>query len=454
MDGAGPAGAVAAVPGDDSIHVLGQFGAMSGDWRRRDSSVTAARSDGAVQWRVVILGFLVVVLDGFDGVTLGLVIPTLVSEWRIDAAAFTLPLVIANIGLVIGYSSSGWASARVGRRRVILSGTALFAVGSAWTAVITTLPPLSMARLLTGVGLGIIVPPVTSLAADNGPSHRRETITVLVSLGLAVGPTIAGVTAGSLMSAYGWESVLWVGAALPALLMPFLWWGMREPAESARGRPERGQAAVRNLFVVSLRPVTLRLWAISLLVVTTISVITTWAPVLATDYGLRPTEAPLAIAAFGLGGMLGGSVLVLLTTRFPAATVIVATAGLGAGLLLVAARVPLSHVGLLIALAGIGMCLIASINGLMAVAMSRYPGPLRTTGVGWVIALGRIGGIIGPAYGGALAATRIPAQDIVLATCVIMSIAALLNLMLALHIRGRAEPCDRSSASVRDSDLS
>lgn len=417
----------------DGVH--SHAGAMSGDASRRDSSDTVPQGDGVVRWRVVILGFLVVVLDGFDSVTLGLVIPTLVNEWRIDAAAFTLPLVAGSIGLVIGYSSSGWASAGAGRRRVILSGTVMFAVGSAWTAVSTTLPPLSMARLVTGVGLGIIVPPVTSLAADNGPSRRRETITVLVTLGLAVGPTIAGLTAGKLIGAYGWESVLWAGAVLPVLLMPFLWWGMHESADSARQRPEKGQAAVRHLFVVGRRSVTLLLWAISLLVVTTISVVTTWAPVLVTDYGLSPTDAPLAIAAFGLGGMTGGSVLVLLTTRFPAATVVVATAGLGAGLLLVAARAPLSHLGLLIALAGIGMCLIATVNGLAAVAMSRYPGPLRTTGVGWVIALGRIGGIIGPVYGGALATLRLSSRDIVLATCALMIVAALLNIMLARHLR-------------------
>ncbi|MEU3766202.1 MFS transporter [Amycolatopsis keratiniphila] len=388
---------------------------------------------------MAILGFLLIVLDGFDGASLGLVIPTLEVEWGIDAAAFTLPLVLTGIGTAVGYSASGWASARFGRRRVILSGTTLFAIGSACTAVVTTMPPLSVARLLTGVGLGVIVPPATSLAADNGPPRRRELVTVLVSLGLAVGPTIGGILAGPLIGSYGWRSVLWVGTLLPVLLLPVLWWGMREPADDRRPPSEPAQAAFRLLFTRDRRSATLLLWAVFLLAVAAIGVITTWAPALVVDYGLSPTEAPMGIAAFGFGGMLGGSILVLLTTRLRAIDVVVATTMLGALILLVAARAPLSHTGLLIALCGIGMCLIATVNGSTAVAMSTYPGPLRTTGVGWAVALGRAGGVIGPAYAGVLAAMRVSSRDIVLYTCVLMAAAALLNIVLAIRIRRRQE---------------
>jgi len=40
--------------------------------------------------------------------------------------------------------------------------------------------------------------------------------------------------------------------------------------------------------------------------------------------------------------------------------------------------------------------------GLYAVAARMYPTEFRTTGVGWSIGIGRLGGIIGPALGGIL----------------------------------------------------
>ena len=42
--------------------------------------------------------------------------------------------------------------------------------------------------------------------------------------------------------------------------------------------------------------------------------------------------------------------------------------------------------------------------GLYAVAASMYPTYIRTTGVGWAIGAGRLGGIIGPILGGLLVA--------------------------------------------------
>ncbi|HEY1054569.1 MAG TPA: MFS transporter, partial [Emticicia sp.] len=40
--------------------------------------------------------------------------------------------------------------------------------------------------------------------------------------------------------------------------------------------------------------------------------------------------------------------------------------------------------------------------GLYAVAARMYPTEFRTTGVGWAIGIGRLGGIVGPAVGGIL----------------------------------------------------
>jgi len=57
-------------------------------------------------------------------------------------------------------------------------------------------------------------------------------------------------------------------------------------------------------------------------------------------------------------------------------------------------------------------------------AVSYYPPEIRTTGVGWAAASGRIGSIVGPALGGLMLALNWSPRDIVL-TAVVPAAAAL-----------------------------
>ena len=57
---------------------------------------------------------------------------------------------------------------------------------------------------------------------------------------------------------------------------------------------------------------------------------------------------------------------------------------------------------ILLVFAFLGFTLQGGFVGLYAVAARMYPTEFRTTGVGWAIGAGRLGGVIGPALGGIL----------------------------------------------------
>lgn len=379
----------------------------------------------SVRWRVVLLAFLVVFLDGFDAVSLGLSIPTLTREWGVSSAAFAIPLTTTTIGMVIAYTTAGQLCARFGRRKVILWSTVVFAAGSALTGLMTSIPAMSVARLVTGAGLGMIIPAVVSLAADNSPPHRRESIAILVSLGLSAGPFAAGVSGGALIGNFGWTSVFWVGAALPTLLLPLLWWGMHEPATVAATNPVES-ASVRRLFTESRGPFTLMLWASALLIYLSTAVMTAWTPQLMVSYGFTPTEAPLGTAALGFGGILGGLTLAALTTRFRTGNVVVVMCAIDVVLIVLLARLELSSTAILLLLGGVGLAKIASVSGPPVIAMVSYSNGLETSAVGWTVAFGRVGSLLGPAFGGVLLALDISARGIVLTACVPVLAAAVL----------------------------
>jgi AAHS family 4-hydroxybenzoate transporter-like MFS transporter len=68
------------------------------------------------QWRVVLLCFLIVFLDGLDTAAMGFIAPALSQEWGIDRASLGPVMSAALIGMVFGALGSGPLADRFGRK--------------------------------------------------------------------------------------------------------------------------------------------------------------------------------------------------------------------------------------------------------------------------------------------------------------------------------------------------
>jgi AAHS family 4-hydroxybenzoate transporter-like MFS transporter len=73
--------------------------------------------------------------------------------------------------------------------------------------------------------------------------------------------------------------------------------------------------------------------------------------------------------------------------------------------------------------------------GQAAIASMLYPEALRTTGVGWSSAMGRIGSIVGPGIAGFFLHLQWPARNIIALAAVPAAAAALAALAIALRTR-------------------
>jgi MFS transporter, AAHS family, 4-hydroxybenzoate transporter len=87
------------------------------------------------------------------------------------------------------------------------------------------------------------------------------------------------------------------------------------------------------------------------------------------------------------------------------------TGGAGFVLLIAFAGLPNSTLPYLLVLTGAGL----GIGGVgqAAIGAMLYPAAIRTTGVGWSSAMGRIGSILGPGIAGTFLGLQWPARDII-----------------------------------------
>jgi AAHS family 4-hydroxybenzoate transporter-like MFS transporter len=80
-----------------------------------------------------------------------------------------------------------------------------------------------------------------------------------------------------------------------------------------------------------------------------------------------------------------------------------------------------------------GMTIIGSQTGANATAGTLYPARMRTTGIGWALGVGRLGGIAAPALGGYLLSVGLAPTHIFLSACLFAIIAAVATGLLAFR---------------------
>ncbi len=391
--------------------------------------------------KITLLAFLTILLDGFDTTSIGFVVPTLAAQWQLPLSAFTPVFVATSLGAALGYALSGRLAVRWQRRDIVLASVLLFALGSCLSALAASVPVLALIRLLSGIGLGAALPAVVSLAVDGVASDRRESVTVGVTSGLSLGAALGGAIGGKLILSWGWGSVFLLGGIAPLLLLPALWFHLPADAptsaDTAAAQPHA--ARVSALLGAGLAPQTLLLWTFSFLIFMAVYALMFWVPSMLHRMGFDTSGVAFGSAALGIGGVVAALGLIPLSFRFHVRTVLVVSALVGALALAMGGTLAPASGVLLILIMVVGACLIAGTIGQVALAVSLYPPALRTAGIGWSAAIGRLGSVVGPGLMGAFVARDLPAPHWLL-----LPLAPVLLAALALWVAQRMASRTRS----------
>lgn len=381
-----------------------------------------------------ILCFIVILLDGYDTGVVAYTAPALAHDWNLSPAAFTPAFVATSLGAVIGYISCGPLAARLGHRRLVIASVAFFGLMSIATLWATDMPSLTALRFITALGLGGAIPTSIALASIHAPAASRERTATIVTVAIVIGGTIGGYVSVPLLRHWGWPGPYVLGGIAPLLLIPALVaWLPDAPVRGGVGSPAA-------LFAPGLAAPTVLLWAMALLSFMQSYSFTYWLPLLLTSFGFDRASASLGNTYTGLGAIAGVLLMASLVGRVGSARYLAAAFTVGAGLVLVFAwgKLPNAAVPLLLMLTGAGL----GIGGVgqAAIASMLYPAALRTTGVGWSSAMGRIGSIVGPGIAGYFVHLHWPARTIIaLAAAPALAAAAAALTIFLLARRGRTQ---------------
>ncbi len=372
----------------------------------------AAKPRGRFQWVALSLCAGTMFVEGYDAQLMGYVVPGIARDWGVAPGSLTPAIAAGLVGMMLGGFLIAPLADSYGRRRVVLYSVIAFAILTIATAFVETLPALIVLRLLTGFGLGGAMPNAIAITAEFSPTAKRASAVAAMFSFYSIGAGFGGIIAAWLIPIYGWGSVLVFCGGMALLLWPVLVAAMPESyVPKDKSKPK---IPVGRLFSEGRAWITILLWVIFFAGLMEIFFLTSWLPTTIGAQGVSETYAVIATAMVQFAGVAAAFAMGPLIDRYgpqrvlPIAYVIAALCVAGIGL-------AGSAVGFTIVMAfGIGIGTVGAQNCNNGVAAKFYPTSIRATGVGWALAVGRIGSIVGPVVGGILLSTHVDIRTIFL----------------------------------------
>lgn len=389
-------------------------------------------------FNVVAWCLLIILFDGYDLAINGVVLPLLMDEWGLSAVQAGMLASTALAGMMFGAMIFGSLADKIGRKKVIMICIVLFS-GLTFAGGFASNPTeFGILRFLAGLGIGGVMPNLVALTSEYAPKNMRSTLVTTMFSGYAVGGVMAALLGAWLTPSFGWEIMFFI-AGIPLLLLPIIWKFLPESLmfivkenKQEQARPIMARLApevqisnetkfelhqvdvpeaanVVSLFKRGRALNTLLFWLAFFTCLLTMYALSSWLPKLMMAAGYSMDNSLMFMMVMNVGavvGIVGGGIL---ADRFHLKPVLMLLGIMGAIVMsLMGFQSNQFLLYILVFLAGAAS--IGSQMLLYSYVAQYYPLAVRSTGIGWSSAIGRMGAIVGPILIGGLLGMNLPAH--------------------------------------------
>jgi len=159
------------------------------------------------QWRVALILFGVLFLGVSDTQLVPPLLSTIASEFGTTPGGAGIIVTSYSLAAAVFALFAGPLSDRIGRKKVLAGGLALFAASSAATYHVTTLDMLVVVRTVTGFAAGTLSTCALSFAGDHYPYEQRGRAMGVLSMAYFLAFVTSAPASALIAPRFGWRIV-------------------------------------------------------------------------------------------------------------------------------------------------------------------------------------------------------------------------------------------------------
>ena len=212
-----------------------------------------------------------------------------------------------------------------GRKVVMLSGIAIFLVGSLLCGFAWSMPSLIAFRLLQGVGAGAVQPTAMTIVGDLYSVHERGKIQGWLASVWALSAVLGPLVGSLIIQRWSWAWIFWMNLPIGVAACAGFWFHLHEKKSEARGTIDHLSAGV---FTVAIAAIMAFMTAFSTADWAEIAVIGAIAVAAIAGFVVQERRSPepmisldlwgrRPIAAVNASSLFAGMVIIGLTTFLP-----------------------------------------------------------------------------------------------------------------------------------------
>ncbi|KAF0111434.1 MAG: major facilitator superfamily transporter [Chloroflexi bacterium] len=176
-------------------------------------------------------------VDSGESQSMGVLTPIITQIFGVNLALIGIMETFRSITQTVSAPFWGYAADRWSRKKVLFFGTGIWGIWTVLVGLMPTFPGLMIIRIISGLGLGCLMPATFSLLGDHFPQEKRGRAIGLISLVGLMGTVIGVIALGFVATAELWK---WgfIGLGIASILTGVAIWIFVEEPIRGSSEPE------------------------------------------------------------------------------------------------------------------------------------------------------------------------------------------------------------------------